>query len=404
MNDRTTFDDKTPAETGLKILVFGSVREGVDAIARMLRSSRSAGSVTAVIGAVEELASAVAREDPDLLIVLLPDAGAAALEQIDRVDHLYSRMTPILLCRDQSAEFLMEAMRAGVRAVLPVDVAPEVLTGAVARFSQRRAALPQQHGKVLAFISCKGGGGGATFLATNVAYALAEAEHRKVIVIDLNLQWGDAAFFVSEKKPAITLADVAAQIHRVDAAFLASSLVSAHPSLGILAAPEDPVHALDVKPEHIDVLLRLARNNYDFVILDAGRGLDAVTIRALDYADVIYPIMQLTLPFIRDGKRLLAAFESLGYSREKIKLIVNRYEKNGDVRLGEMETAVGVRAFRTFPNDYAVVAAAINQGVPVTKLAHGSAIAKSVREFAHALVAEPATETAGWFTRMIGRA
>jgi pilus assembly protein CpaE len=287
--------------------------------------------------------------------------------------------------------------------VLPLDVAPELLAASAARFSQRRAAAPQQHGKVLAFISCKGGGGGATFLATNVGYALADAEHQKVIVIDLNLQWGDAAFFVSEKKPTITLADVATQIHRVDAAFLATSLVSAHPSLGILAAPEDPVHALDVKPEHIDVLLRIARNNYDFVILDAGRGLDAVTIRALDYADIIYPVMQLSLPFIRDGKRLMAAFGSLGYSSEKVKLLVNRYEKNGDVKLGDMEAAVGVKTHRTLPNDYAVVSAAINQGVPVTKLAQGSAIAKAVREFAHSLVAEPATETAGWFARMIGR-
>jgi pilus assembly protein CpaE len=403
MIDMAPIEAKPAAESGLKILVFGPMRDGLDAIARVLRSDRSAASVTAVVGAVEELASAVAREDPDLLIAQLPDAGATALQQIDRLDHLYSRMTPVLLCRDQSAEFLMEAMRAGVREVMPVDVAPELLVEAIARFSQRRAAVPQQHGKVLAFISCKGGGGGATFLATNVAYALADAEHRRVIVIDLNLQWGDAAFLVSEKKPAMTLADVATQIHRVDAAFLASCLVNAHASLGILAAPEDPVHALDVKPEHIDVLLRIARNHYDFVVLDAGRALDAVTIRALDYADVIYPVMQLTLPFIRDGKRLLAAFHALGYSHEKVKLIVNRYEKNGDVRLGDMETATGAKTYFTFPNDYAVVSAAINQGVPVTKLAHGSAIAKSVREFAHALVPEPAAETAGWFSRMIGR-
>jgi pilus assembly protein CpaE len=115
MNDRTTFDDKGPTEPGLKILAFGPMRDGLDAIARTLRSERSARSVATVVGAVEDLATAVAREDPDLLVLQLPDAGTAALQQIDRLDHLYSRMTPILLCRDQSAEFLMEAMRAGVR-------------------------------------------------------------------------------------------------------------------------------------------------------------------------------------------------------------------------------------------------------------------------------------------------
>jgi pilus assembly protein CpaE len=404
MNDRMKIESVAAAETGAKILVFGAAREKLDAIARVLKADGDGGLVSTSVGATDQLAAAVARADPDLLIVLLPDAGLPVLEQVDRLGHLYTRMTPILLCNQQSPEFLMEAMRVGIREVLPLDAPPDVLRSAVSRFSQKRTAAPGQNGKVIAFMSCKGGGGGATFLATNLAYALAEVEHKRVILIDLNLQWGDAAFFVTEKKPASTLADVASQIHRVDAAFLASSLVNAHPLFGILAAPEDPVQALEVKAEHIDVLIRLARNNYDFVILDAGRALDGVTIRALDNADVVYPVIQMSLPFIRDGKRLMEAFRSLGYADEKVKLIVNRYEKKGDVRLEEMEQAVGVKAVRTLPNDYAAVSASINQGMPVVVLAPNSSVARSIREFAQDLVATPRAETGGWFARMIRRA
>jgi pilus assembly protein CpaE len=193
------------------------------------------------------------------------------------------------------------------------------------------------------------------------------------------------------------------QIHRVDPAYLSASLVHPHPNLGVLAAPEDPVHALDVKPEHIDVLIRIARTTFDFVILDAGRALDAVTVRALDYADVIFPVMQLTVPFIRDGKRLLAAFRSLDYPVQKVRPVVNRYEKGGDISLKDMEQALGTGAYRTFPNDYDRVAKSINQGVPVVKLAHGSAISRSLREFAHELVTVPAKEPGGWFNRMLHR-
>ena len=218
---------------------------------------------------------------------------------------------------------------------------------------------------MLAFLSCKGGGGGATFLATNLAYALAAEEGKRVVLIDLNLQWGDAVFFLTDKRPSITLADLALQMHRVDPAFLSASLVRAHPNLGVLGAPEDPVHAMDVKPEHIELLLRIARSSFDYVILDTGRSLDAVTVRALDYADAIFPVIQLSLPFLRDGKRLLAAFKALDYPPQKVRLVVNRYEKGGEISLKDLEESLGIKAHRTIPNDYERVSQSINQGVPV---------------------------------------
>jgi pilus assembly protein CpaE len=344
----------------------------------------------------------VARDDPDLLVLRVPDADAETLEDIDRIEHLYPAITCILQCNDQSPEFLLKAMRAGVREVVPVAADVATIIGAVGHVAEKRAPRVRHDGKVLAFLSCKGGGGGATFLATNLAWALAANEGRKVILIDLNLQWGDASFFLSDQKPASTLADVATQIQRLDASFLASSVLKPHENLAVLAAPEDPLHALDIKPEHLDVLLRLARANYDFVIIDAGRALDAVTVRAFDYAEAIYPVMQLSLPFIRDGGRLMTAFRALDYPHEKIRLLVNRYTKNGDIRLAEMEKAVGAKVFGTFPNDYEVVADSINQGVPALKLSPHSAIAKALREFAHGLVPEAAKQPGGWFTRVLG--
>ncbi len=388
----------------LKILVFGSTRAVVQEFAERLAKDPSTGTVDTAEGSLERLAPAVARTDPELVFVLAADAGPEVLAGVERIEQLYPQLTVVLICANHAPEFLVEAMRAGVREVLPPDVTAETLRVSTARLAKKRDATTDQRGKVLAFIACKGGGSGATFLATNLAYALAENEQQRVIVIDLNLQWGDAAFFVSDRKPASTLADIATQIHRVDAAYLASSLVSAHPRLGILAAPDDPVQALEVKPEHIDVLLRIARSNYDWVILDAGRALDGVTVRALDYADTIYPVLQASLPFIRDGKRLAEAFRSLGYSGEKVRLVVNRYEKGAAIGLADIEKAMAIKVSRTFPNDFAIVDDAINQGMPVQRLAGGSAIAKALREFAHELAATPKKEAGSWLSRVLSRA
>ena len=94
---------------------------------------------------------------------------------------------------------------------------------------------------------------------------------------------------------------------------------------------------MEVKPEHIDVLLNLAVSHYDFVILDVGRQLDAVTIKALDRAEKIFPVLQTTLPFMRDASRLLSVFRSLGYPLAKVGLVVNRYEKGGEIALDDVE-------------------------------------------------------------------
>jgi pilus assembly protein CpaE len=403
MDDRTTTKATTVIESGLRVLVAGGEPAALKGIVDALRAAGAAAEVVNHGGGADQVMSAVARTDPDVLVLAMPDAALQALDLVDRVGHDFPSLSCILQCSDHSPEFLLRAMRAGVREVLPGTADADAIVGAVGHIAQKRAPRAQREGRILAFVSCKGGGGGATFLATNLAYALAAVESQKVILIDLNLQWGDATFFLSDRKPVSTLADLAVQIQRLDAEFLASSLVPVHENLGVLAAPQDPLHAMDVKPEHLDVLLRLARANYDFVILDAGRALDAVTVRAFDYADTIYPILQLSLPFIRDGKRVLDAFRALEYPQDKVRLLVNRFEKGSGIALADMEAAVGARVYRTFPNAYDSVSASVNQGVPVIKLANGSAIAKAIREFAHALVPVHAKPQGGWLTRVLGR-
>src|SRR3569833_2697554 len=92
--------------------------------------------------------------------------------------------------------------------------------------------------------------------------------------MDFFLQFGDSQSFVSDVKPASTLADVAHDIHRLDASFLAASTTRIAGNYSILTTPEDPSQAMEIKPEHIEAILALAVAQYDFVLLDVGRVLD----------------------------------------------------------------------------------------------------------------------------------
>ncbi|MNT00440.1 Septum site-determining protein MinD [compost metagenome] len=257
---------------------------------------------------------------------------------------------------------------------------------------------------MLAFISCKGGSG-ATFIASNLGYALAAGGQQRVALIDMNLHFGDASLFVSENKPLATLSDVTRDIHRLDSSFLGSSMLHILPNYSVLAAPEDPAHASEVAPEHIDAIIRQARRQYDFIVLDVGRNLDAVSVRALDHADMIFPVLQATLPYIRDGKRLLGMFRSLEYAKEKVHIIVNRHDKGGEIRLRDLEAAYGTAVYRTVPNHYASAAASVNQGMPILQLDKASPITRSLQEFAASLAGGAAsTARQGWLGRVLRRA
>lgn len=388
----------------MKIAAISPNKKHMENILHILQEGGHPHSIQLFEGGKEQLAAVADQEQPDLIVIESAGDGTDAIAALESVSQRHPGMRFIMLCEKVSAENLIQAMRLGVRDVLPLPVSPQALMDAVARVEKKltRAEAPQHKGKVLAFIACKGGSG-ATFLAANLGYVLAADYGKRVVLIDLNLQFGDASLFVSDRVPATTLAELAHEILRLDASFLASSLMQVMPNYGVLAAPENPAKAADVLPAHIEVLMRLAIGEYDYVILDVGRNLDAVSIKALDYADMIFPVLQETLPFIRDAKRMISTLQSLDYGLDKIHLILNRYEKGGDVQLGDVERTLNMKVMTTFPNSYAAVSASVNQGVPIVKMDRNDPVSKILLKFGHDLE-QKETRESGWLGHLFGRA
>jgi pilus assembly protein CpaE len=337
-----------------------------------------------------------------LVIIDTSDADSADSDLLERLTRQQATAQFMLLTDNHHPDILIRAMRAGVREVLQLPLMHRALHEAIDRIAASAGAGAARDGKVRAFIACKGGSG-ATFISTNFGYALATLADRKVLLIDLHRQFGDATLYVSDQKPAMTLSDVCQQIARIDGPFLESCLVHVAPGFGVVAAADDPGQSTEAKPEHIDTILRLARQHYDYILLDVGRQIDAVSLRALDSTDAIYPVLQLALPDIRDARRLLDIFRSLGYATDHIRLIVNRYEKGGKLRLQDLHAALGAEVLHTVPNDYVAVTDSVNQGIPVLQLARGSAAARSLADLVEVVTARRIAESKGLFDRLFGR-
>lgn len=384
----------------MKIAVISPSKSHLESVAGVLQAK---GHVISLFeGGKSRMREVAERDQPDLMLVDGMCCDVAELSQVEYVTTHHPALAVILLCSTHTPDFLINSMRAGVREVLPSPATPAALEAAVDRVAAKIVgANGRRLGKILAFMPCKGGAG-ATFLATNLGWQLAET--KSVLLIDLNLQFGGALSFVHDGKAPSNLAVVAKDINRLDASLLAASTVKVADNYSILAAPEDLAYAMEVKPEHIDAILALAVTQYEFVILDVPRSLDTIAVKALDRAWRIFPVLQAGLPDLRNAGKLLEAFRSLGYSQEKIELIVNRFDKSDDIGLDQMQRTLGGVRLNTFSNSYREVSASINHGDPLIKTSRASAVARNLVDFAESLSPRPEESRSGLFGRLFRRA
>jgi pilus assembly protein CpaE len=383
----------------MKIVVISPSKTHLEAIGGALQGQGH--TVLRFDGGKSRMREIAEQEQPDLMLVDGICCDTNELVYVEHVTSHHPHTAVVLLCSTHTPEFLINSMRAGVREVLPSPAPEAALEAAVNRVAAKLAGVPGRRlGKILAFVSCKGGSG-ATFLATNLGWQLAES--KSVLLIDLNLQFGDALAFVHDGKAPATLADVAKDIGRLDASLLAASTVKVAPNYSVLAAPEDLAHAMEVKPEHIEAILSVAVTQYDFVVLDVSRVLDTLTIKALDRAWRIFAVMQSGLPDLRNASKLLEAFGSLGYAADKAELIVNRFEKSSEIGIDQVQRSLGSIRLNTVPNSWREVATSINHGDPLMRSARNNTVSKHLAELAQTLSPKQQEENRGLLGRMFRR-
>ena len=350
-------------------------------------------------GTVEALATVLQKDQPDLVFLDFPVHDDNAMKQLEAA--LLGRQDSwlVLLSPDRTADFLMTAMRAGVREVLALPLDAAHVQQAVKRLQTHHASSSRSRnrpGRVLAMIPSKGGAG-ATFIATNLAYALSR-QGKRVAVLDMNMYFGDAAIYLGDGAATSNVVELAGKTKQMDATLLESSMIKVSNDLFVLTAPASPDHVRDVAVSDIQKIVEMARSSYDYVVLDIGYTLDPLTIKALDIADTIYLTLQLNLPFVRAAKRMVSVFRDLGYANEKMHIVVNREEKGGDISLSDVEKTCALKVAMTLPNSHAAVSASINQGRPLVALMPRDPVARVLQAWAEKLAPSAEKESSGWLS------
>jgi len=261
---------------------------------------------------------------------------------------------------------LIDALRAGVSDFLRRPVSAADLGQLLDRLSRQGAVRASRLGKVVSFLSNKGGVGKST-LAVNTAVGLARAGHR-VLLLDTSLQMGVCAAML-DLQPALTLVDAAREHARLDETLLEHFAVMHDSGLHLLAAPADAVEGSEVTEETVSRVLSLARRSYDYVIVDTFPMFDRVIMSVLDQTDLAYIVIENVVPTLLGAEKFLKLLESVGFPVAKQRLVINRYTSRGNLPPSDAAERLERDIDLVVPFDHRLYKAA-NLGKPFSATTH----------------------------------
>jgi len=336
--------------------------------------------VLANCGSTEQMFAEVVRLRPSAAIITVgPDNSEKEFALIKQLVAASPDTAIITAAHDPAPSLILNSMRSGAREFMQLPIVADELQGVLDRIAELCAAgntASLKNGRVIAVFSGKGGTG-VSFFGTNLAAAMGVP----TLLVDLNLQAGDAASFLG-LETKYSIADFVNNRERLDDSMMTSLVTPHSKDLTVLTAPLEAHEAEDIKPQDISEILHLLRQRYERIVLDLPHTFDPVTIAALDLADDILLVMTLDIPGIRGTKRALKVFDRLDYPRRKVHAVVNRWSKNIDVELKKVEAHLGEQIIGFVPNDYHKVMDSINLGRPLVQADPASKITIEIKRIA----------------------
>jgi pilus assembly protein CpaE len=333
-----------------------------------------------------------------LVVVLGPSmASPDQLVVVERLTRPRPEVGAILIAEQLTTDVLQQALRAGVRDVLPLQDLSQ-LTMTVKRVGDMLSAGPNLpavmdpgtpggvpepsggNGQVITVFSTKGGAG-KSMIACNVAVRLAKKSNRPVALVDADLQFGDVAVML-KLAPQHTIVDAVGSIDRMDANLLQSLLVVHEPSgLMVLPAPLEPAFADQIRGEEMVRIVEMLRTFCSHVVIDTPAYFNDVVLGLIELSDDVLLVAGMDIPNIKNVKIGLQTLRLLNTPMSKLRLVLNRANSKVKLDVSEVEKTLQVKADALIPSDV-VVPQSVNKGMPVVLAAPKAAVTRAIEQLA----------------------
>lgn len=287
----------------------------------------------------------------------------------------------VVTSNDYSTDSIIKAMRYGAKEFLPKPIIKEDLKRVLEFITSQVIEDSDLGSKIITIYSNKGGIGKTT-IAANLAVELAKTSGDKVALIDLNLQLGDIATFLNLSPSFDVSYAIKNLISKKDETVLNIFERYNNSNLYVLSDPNYIEESESILPHQIEELFKKLRKIFPYIVVDMSSNIEPNSLKILDLSDLILFTTIVNIPAIRNCQRCLNLFKSRKYDNNKIKIILNRYMENDEIKVEDIENALGEKIYWKIPNNYFSIMEAINKGISVSEVSLNSNIANNFRDFA----------------------
>lgn len=386
----------------LDILLAGRSREDLALLETLARRHRDLNVTTRLIvnGHADPLQDMAAL--PDALVFAVSGNWQPELEAL--AARPASACPPMLVVGPQgNVELIRMAMRAGARDFTSLPACQADIDQFLDRIVQdRRAESARTEACLTAVINAKGGSG-ASVVAANLGRILAAAPKRRVVLMDLDLQFGTLPLYFNQT-PRNGLMRALEMADSLDALALEGYVQPHESGLDLVAAaPDDFVLPAEVPEARVELLLQVLAQAYDDIVVDLPRWVGGATAVVLERAERVLVVMEQTVAHLRDAKRMLRILQQeLRIPHTRVTAVVNRFDKRSVVTLRAIREAMPDVDVLTLTNDFRRVTESVNVGTPLPDIARNAAITRDLLRLSERIHGEPprdgrAPEQRRWF-------
>lgn len=325
----------------------------------------------------------ISQDLPGIELVLL-DASAEpghALQLLTEITRIATVPVLVLLDADDPS-FILRCLRAGAADFLLRPFTGDQVEAVLAKLSRLQPVPESGSGpdtcKIIAVMPAKGACG-ATTIACNLAFHWKRSGGGRVLLADLDPLTGTISFLLKIKS-VYSFLDVLQRGNELDED-LWRAMVTNVSGVDVLLAPE----LLTEAPRELNdpgAILNYARHSYDVVVLDAGSVYGEWNLNQARAADELLLVCTNELPALQAAQRALSYLDTNRIGRWKVRLVVNRYQREVGLSRDVIGTALHTEVFESVPSDYDAVQKALMEGRPVSP---GSTFGKSLSQLAQRL-------------------
>ncbi|MDP2675268.1 MAG: P-loop NTPase [Dehalococcoidia bacterium] len=339
-----------------------------------------------------EAVSLAKETEPDIIVIALEEPVVRALQTVEAVADLLPQSPLVAYSSIKDPASMRKAMLAGVADYLVTPVREEDLINSIhavlANEERRRARIagetdePVACGTVLTVFGAKGGIGKTT-ISTNLATAIVQKTGQSVALVDLDTRFGDVAILMDIPVER-SIADLALPEEEINREMLQDCLYTHNTGVTILPAPVRPTDWRNVHAGHIERVVTLLAQTYDYVILDTPGTFNDIVARALELATLVLLVATVDMASLKDTLLAIDMLRSWNFPQEKIKLVINATNEATNVQPQEVKRMLGRDVFWSIPYDRNI-STSMQLGMPVVVAKPTTKAAESLVELAFVL-------------------